>query len=157
MKQRMYKPTIILGAALLSVSMGSQVSAQSAIHSAKPIVASSAAVANPYANAGIDSPAQFHTFFNHLKYAVQHNNKKAVATMVNYPLRMNSDGQTMKIKNKSQFIQKYNQILTPEVRKALLVQREKNLIVNWQGVGLERGAIWMGLFDGTIKIFAVNK
>ncbi len=63
----------------------------------------------------------------------------------------------MEIKNKKQFIAKYNQIMTEKVKKKLLAQKEDKLFVNYKGVMVGDGEIWIGQVDEKIAVIAVNK
>lgn len=111
---------------------------------------------NPYAVAGISSAKDFHQFFFKFQQAVQHNKKSTVASMVNYPLHVNSNGKTHTIKNKATFIAKYDSIMTPEIKRTLAYAIEEDLFVNWQGVMVGSGELWFSQSNGKIGLDAVN-
>ncbi len=111
---------------------------------------------NPYEVAGISSAKDFHQFFFKFQQAVQHNKKATVASMVNYPLHVNSNGKTHTIKNKATFIAKYDSIMTPEIKRTLAYAIEEDLFVNWQGVMVGSGELWFNQSNDKIGLDAVN-
>ncbi|MFD0618470.1 hypothetical protein ACFQZR_13455 [Paenibacillus sp. GCM10027629] len=115
------------------------------------------AMENPYEVAGIDNPAAFTDFLSKLQKAVVSNNKKEVANFISYPLHVNQKGKTVLIKSKKQFIEKYNQIMTDKVKEKLLAQKAKDVFVNWQGVMVGDGEVWIRPQDEQIVVFAINK
>ncbi|MEW4369744.1 hypothetical protein [Paenibacillus kandeliae] len=112
---------------------------------------------NKYEVAGIDDPAVVQTFFVKLQQAVKKNDKKTVSTLVHYPLRVNSDSGTYSFTTPERFIAKYNSIITPKVKKAIVSSTEKDLFATWQGVATEGGDVWMGIFNTNMGIEAINK
>ncbi|WP_411350099.1 hypothetical protein [Paenibacillus sp. WLX2291] len=137
------------------------VSAAASTTSASPSTSTSATPTksshNPYEVAGIDDPAAFHQFFFTFQQAVKNNDKKAVSSMINYPLNVYSNGKTYKITNAARFIAKYDSIMTPEVKRTLAYAIEDDLFVNWKGVMVGSGELWFGQFNDKIALFAVNK
>ncbi|RXZ77786.1 hypothetical protein EBB07_27310 [Paenibacillaceae bacterium] len=112
---------------------------------------------NPYDNAGIDDPKEFTNFLDQLQKHVAKNNKAAVAELVSYPLRVNHDGKSLIIKTKKDFIARYNQIFTDEIKKKLLAQQADTVFVNWKGVMVGDGEIWIGQTGKQIAVIAVNR
>ncbi|TVX93630.1 hypothetical protein [Paenibacillus agilis] len=111
---------------------------------------------NPYEVAGIDDPAAFVQFLSDLKKEVAANNKKAVAGMIDYPLNVNKNGKTTKIKTKQQFIKQYNKIMTKEVKQKLLAQKADRVFVNAEGVMIGDGEMWISQFGTKIAVYAIN-
>ncbi len=139
-----------------AIQAESVVAATSASHSSIAATPSKSSD-NPYEVAGIDNPKAFHQFFFNFQQAVKKNNKAAVASMVNYPLNVNENGKTHKIKNAAGFIAKYDSIMTPEIKRTLGYAIEKELFVNWQGVMVGSGELWFGQSDDKLGLIAVNK
>ncbi|MDO3412242.1 hypothetical protein QWJ34_20935 [Saccharibacillus sp. CPCC 101409] len=131
--------------------------ASAASQSASASASQTAQKNNPYYTAGIDDPAEFHTFFVKLQQAVAKNNKKAVASMVSYPLNVNTGGKTYKFATPARFIAKYDSIMTPEVKKTLGYAIEDDLFVNWKGVSVGDGTLWIGKLDGKLGVYGINK
>jgi len=98
---------------------------------------------NPFAAAGINDPKAFIKMFELTKAAVAADEKDAVAELVLFPLRVN--GKTpMEITSKSDFIKKYDQIMTPSVKNALAAQKVDDLFVRDLGVMVGDGELWFG-------------
>ncbi|MCL9662712.1 hypothetical protein L2089_18645 [Paenibacillus hunanensis] len=135
-----------------TVTHNDMVSAESKL-STNPITNSST---NPYEVAGISNAKVFHTFFVTFQQAVIKDNKAKVASMVHYPLNVNTNGKTHKIKNAKIFIAKYDSIMTPEIKRILAYAIEEDLFVNWQGVMVGSGELWFSQSNGKIGLDAVN-
>ena len=110
-----------------------------------------AAPANPYAVAGIGNAAEFEAAFAELQKAVAANDRSRVADFVLYPLRVNGWWDELKGKGtfmfatKPEFLDNYDDIMTPQVRKAIVQQKVANLFVNWQGVMVGNGEAWLSV------------
>jgi len=112
---------------------------------------------NPFAVAGIQDPAAFTSYFEKLQKNVAKNNKAAVADSITFPLRVNHNGKSVMIKSKKEFIKKYDNIMTAKVKKKLLAQKIDNLFVNWKGVMVGDGEVWLGQTKDKISIIAINR
>ncbi|WP_042169524.1 hypothetical protein [Paenibacillus gorillae] len=156
----MKKSVFLLSFIIAITALSGQAMAASNTAASKPSPAPAAAAVkqnNPYEVAGIDNAAAFSKYFSKLQKEVKANKKEAVADLVSYPLRVNSGGKSIEIKNKKQFVAKYNQIFTDKVKKKLLAQKEDELFVNWKGVMVGDGEVWIGQFGKKIGVFAINK
>jgi len=147
----------LAGTAIISTPWTPAADTASAAGASSKTAAQSAQKSNPYEAAGIDDPAAFHTFFIKLQQAVAKNDKKAVASMISYPLNVNTNGKTYKFQTPARFIAKYDSIMTPEVKRTLGYAIEEDLFANWQGVMVGNGQLWISQFDGKIAVYAVNK
>ncbi len=81
-------------------------------------------------------------FLDSLKAAVANDDRRAVAAMVRYPIRVQLDGQGASIGSAADFVLRYPDIMNSQVRGAVLAQEVKELFVNWQGVMIGRGEVW---------------
>lgn len=101
---------------------------------------------------------EYHAFFDQLKDNIVHQNKKAVAAVVNYPLRVDIDSKRILIKNQRQFIQHYAQIITPRVRQAVADQQFIGMFLNYRGMMFGNGEIWFSgiCLDKTCKNVTVR-
>ena len=124
-----------------------------------------AAPANPYAVAGIENAAEFEKVFAALQKVVAVNDRSKVADLVLYPLRVNGWTDDVKGKGSVQFetkaelLDNYDEIFTLQVREAIVGQKVAELFVNWQGVMVGKGEVWLSASDkkpGRYGIFAVN-
>lgn len=111
---------------------------------------------NPYEVAGIEDPKQFNDFFIKFQHAIAANDKKTIADMISYPLRVNKNEHSIQIKHKSEFIKEYNRIITKKVKKKVLNQELNKLFVNSYGVMIGDGEMWISQIDGKIAIYAFN-
>ncbi|MDF2684620.1 MAG: hypothetical protein K0R47_5810 [Brevibacillus sp.] len=111
---------------------------------------------NRYEVAGITDPQAFETFYGKLQKWVSKGNKEAIARYVQYPLRVNKDGQSRFVANEKQFVTEYDQIMTEKVRHALQQQDVKQTFVNYQGVMVGSGELWIRQNGDKFVIVAVN-
>jgi hypothetical protein len=107
----------------------------------------------------------YEIFLTRLQDAVRSDDRKAVLGLIDYPLRVNSDGGTRLYPDARAVARDYDRIFTPEVRRAVLEQRFDRLFGRDQGVMIGNGEIW---FDhsctnaectqpGPVRITAVNR
>ncbi|MFF2482320.1 hypothetical protein [Paenibacillus sp. NPDC058071] len=154
----MKKIALILGLSVAVTAFSGQVMGNT--HSnTLPTAAAAAAAAvsnNPYYVAGIDSSEEFTTYFSKLQQAVKDGDSKSVADLISYPLRVNKSGKSFMIHSKEQFVQKYNRIITTEVKEKLLAQKADNVFVNWKGIMVGDGELWIGKIDNKLGVIAVN-
>jgi hypothetical protein len=102
-------------------------------------------------------------FLNQIKDFVADNKRTELAGLVYYPIDVYIGETRTAISNADQFIQKYDQIINPQVRDAVKNQKDEELHCGSDGVGLTHGEIW---FSGictdssckeyTIYIIAIN-
>lgn len=111
---------------------------------------------NRYEVAGITDPEAFETFYGKLQKWMSKGNKEAIARHVQYPLRVNKDGQSHFVANDKQFVAEYEQIMTERVRHALQQQDVKQAFVNYQGVMVGNGELWLRQNGDKFVIVAVN-
>ena len=86
-----------------------------------------------------DQAAQF---LAALQEAVKSDQPKAVAALVNFPLRVNTGHQSMRVRTADAFVHDYRHIFTEPVRKAVLAQAPGQLFRNWQGAMIGNGEVW---------------
>lgn len=99
-----------------------------------------------------DKAVQFVTDF---KQALNKSDKKTLATMMAYPLRVNTaPGKFFTIKNKDEFVQKYNSVFSSELAQA--IQQDAGIFCNSQGAMIG-GGVWFNTEGKKAKVFAVSK
>jgi hypothetical protein len=81
-------------------------------------------------------------FLEDFKTALRDDDHESIAKMVSYSIRVNAAGRCKNIGGTTAFRRYFGQIFTPELRRLILDQKSKNLIINSRGVGLDRGAVW---------------
>lgn len=104
------------------------------------------------------------SFLGTLKDAVANDDRRAVASLVRYPIRVQLDGQNTMIASAADFVSRYPEIINDNVKGALLAQETTELFANWRGVMIGRGEVWFGAVyedprdDETyhLRIIAIN-
>lgn len=114
---------------------------------------------NKYYVAGINDAAAFEAAFKEIQKYIAEDNKEKVAEYVHYPLNVFGNDSKASIKDKAEFIAKYDKIITPEVKRAVAAQRVEELFVNYKGVMIGDGQVWIVPVTETTeqyKIFTIN-
>lgn len=112
---------------------------------------------NRYEVAGIDNSLEFNKTFLIIKKLVANNDKEQVANYIIYPLKVNTPTKKFTIKTKKEFITQYDTIFTNEIKTALTNQKVKDLFVNYQGVMVKNGEIWLGQSNSKYGIIVINQ
>jgi len=86
----------------------------------------------------------FRDVFDRLKQGVAAGDKAAVAALVVYPLEVTIDGRKRKIGNAAQFVDSWDRIVTPDIAQAIARQEYRDAFVNWQGLMVGDGQVWIG-------------
>jgi len=100
--------------------------------------------------------AKARAFLEELKAAIRAEDTQKVASMATYPLVFFSRGRKLTIPDRAQFLSMYKDVITPDVRRAVLQQSSKCLFGNWQGATVGSGQLWFcEQSDGAFKIISV--
>lgn len=110
---------------------------------------------NRFEVAGIQDPKAFIQMFESLQKTVAQGDKEKVADYILYPLSVHERGNTLTVKDKTNFLAKYEQIFTPAVQQALVNQETDKLFVNYQGVMVGSGELWLRRSSDDPKQFGV--
>src|SRR5262252_6897859 len=73
------------------------------------------------------------SFLVALQTALRKDDRKLIASMVAYPLRLRLSGDGGTIRNRVELLSKYSTVFSPKVKQAILGQSAKCLFGNWQG------------------------
>ena len=88
-------------------------------------------------------------FFNSFKEAIAKDDKRKVAAMVSYPIKVYlPSNRAVKIVNTARFIKFYDQIFDEKFKKLIAATEFKDLWAKSSGVAMPRGEIWI---NGIIK------
>ena|SRR5258708_3931651 len=125
------------------------------------LVLSSLALAqkvNKYEVAGIDDAAAVEKFFHNLQEAMARGDRVRIASMVSYPITVMIAGRKVRLRNRAEFLRRYNVAINLRVKHAVAGQNVENLFVNYQGVMIGDGEIWFNQPSRSklIKIIAIN-
>lgn len=89
------------------------------------------------------------TFFLNFKEAVGKGEKRKVAGMISYPIRVTlKSGRRMRLANQSAFIRYYDQVFHEEFKQLIATTETKDLWAKSAGVATPRGEVW---FSGIVK------
>lgn len=114
---------------------------------------------NPYYVAGIDNAKEFEDTFYLLQEFVANGEKEKLAEYISYPINVSIEGKKTTIKTEAEFIKNYDKVLTDAVKNAFLNQKLENVFVNYAGVMIGNGEIWISQITGTkhlYSIYAIN-
>jgi len=101
-------------------------------------------------------------FFHRLQVDVRDGDKQDLSEIVSYPLKVRGDKSTLTVHSKDEFVRRYHEIITPDVRSVVLCQGFDDLFVNYQGMMIGRGTLWFGDVSSseseksTLKIITIN-
>lgn len=113
---------------------------------------------NRYAVAGVREAREVGRFLAELQEAVARDERERVASMVSFPMRLNSGRGRTLVRNRRDFLRRYGRIFNAKVRAALARQDEPGLFVNYQGVMVGNGEIWFAPVGrgARLKVITVN-
>jgi hypothetical protein len=86
---------------------------------------------------------QYESVFNELQRGVAAGDRAAVAGLMRYPVRVSIAGKSRKIADAATFQRDYDTIVTPALATLIAAQKFDTLFVNWQGVMLGQGEVWI--------------
>ncbi|MFW2230155.1 hypothetical protein [Rhizobium leguminosarum] len=88
--------------------------------------------------AGFDRPLR------QLVGAMRSGEAETIAGLAEYPLTVKANGESYDVESAEDFIDNFDDLVTPETRSAVGRQQYEDLFVNSDGVMLAGGAVWMG-------------
>ncbi|WP_017994656.1 hypothetical protein [Rhizobium leguminosarum] len=88
--------------------------------------------------AGFDRPLR------QLVKAMRSGEAETIAGLAEYPLTVKANGESYDVESAEDFIDNFDDLVTPETRRAVGRQQYEDLFVNSDGVMLAGGAVWMG-------------
>jgi hypothetical protein len=98
-------------------------------------------------------------FFDNLQRAIVSNDRNLVATMVHFPLRVMLHGNKAVIRNRAEFLGKYDSVFDASVRCAIAHAKRSLVWGNWQGFTVAGGVVWWersNTPDSSFKLITVN-
>lgn len=152
----MKKAAVILSITAVLASFSGQAWAAQSSRAVAPAPAAVSDSKNPYYVAGIDDPKEFTAYFAQLQKAVKDNKPEDVAKLIAYPMNWNQDNKQAVIHNKDELIKNYDRIFTDSVQDQLLAQVADKVFVNWKGIMVGEGDLWIGKQNNKLGVIAVN-
>lgn len=87
--------------------------------------------------------AKYDPVIKDLQDGVRAQDAKLVAALVNYPITVTISGKQVVIPTAADFAARYDEIITPDIAKAVVDQKYDNLFVNAQGIMFGDGQVWI--------------
>jgi len=110
-----------------------------------------------YSVAGFESDQIVEAVAQKFKKAVLAKDREQVALMVQYPISVKIKGKAVQIKNKADFIKKYDGIFHRTFFDRIKESVPHNMFAKVDGVMLgDHGEVWIGTRDGKILVIAIN-
>jgi hypothetical protein len=78
-----------------------------------------------------------------LQQAVAKHDAATVASLVQYPIKVNPGHHPFTVKSAKAFIKDYDRIITHDIQDAIFKQKYDNLFVNSQGAMIGDGEVWI--------------
>ncbi len=88
---------------------------------------------------------------------LEEDNRAGFAALINYPIKVYIGDEQKLISNEEEFQEAYEQIITEELRAAVLATDTGNLFTNMYGVRMGNGELWFERFGSAgYQIYAIN-
>ncbi len=87
--------------------------------------------------------AHYEQVFKALQQGIAAQDRVAVAALMRYPLRVETDGRVRDIADADAFQRAYDTIIIPSVANAVAAQSFDMVFANWQGVMIGNGQVWL--------------
>ncbi|MDD3172872.1 MAG: M56 family metallopeptidase [Herbinix sp.] len=96
-------------------------------------------------------------FARTIKSYVIENNKKGLAELVDYPIKVTINALKVSLSNAEEFEQNYDDIMNAEFKEKILNSYTKYMNSNYMGIMLGNGEIWFDNWnDKGLRIYAIN-
>jgi hypothetical protein len=139
---------------------------RAATEMAAAMVAMMAAVSHGQAPAATPASERRATdFLDRLKQAVDSADRRAVSTMVAYPLTVLASGFNIPVQDTATFIRMYDSLMTPELRCAVMASEvssgntaasRRAAVITPDGLSLVDGAVWAPFKEGRYRIARIR-
>lgn len=104
--------------------------------------------------AGLDDDQLVYEFVRNLKANIE--NKNTLSQMIDYPINPIINDVKVQISSADEFLENFDYIFNQNVVDAIKNQSYDSLFVNYEGVMIGDGEVWISSVDGKIKIIAIN-
>jgi hypothetical protein len=101
-------------------------------------------------------PEKVYGFLAQLQKAIAANDRQTLGSMINYPLNVIAGEHRSKLRSKSVFLKKYDEVFTPKVKSAITEQRPEQLFIKSTGFMIGQGELWFDEINGCFKIVTVQ-
>src|SRR5262245_57679673 len=90
-----------------------------------------------------DDPGRYRAVIEGFQAAVRAGDGAAAAGLVEYPIEVEVDGEVRIVRDPADFAAHFDAIVTPEIAAAVAEEPVAEMMVNYQGVMLGRGEVWV--------------
>lgn len=104
--------------------------------------------------AGVDNDQLVYEFVRNLRANI--GNKNILSQMIDYPINPTIDDVKVQISSADEFLENFDHIFNQNVVDAIKNQSYDGLFVNYQGVMIGNGEVWLSIVNDEIKIIAIN-
>ncbi len=94
--------------------------------------------------------APYRHVFEQVQITIQANDREKFARLVHYPFTIYRSKDECcgaeavdLVENHAEFVERYDEIVTPAVRDLVLAQKFDDLFFNWRGLGFDLGVLWI--------------
>lgn len=105
---------------------------------------------------GEESTAKFLAFDHDLREAIEKQDAGKLALLVEFPLRVDEDGEAIFIHDARSLEGHFEQIFTPEIRKTILSATHDDISCNYAGIDYGNGEVWVNVTDKGYFLMTVN-
>ncbi len=106
---------------------------------------------------GGETAAKARAFLTALRAEVRMDDRKKIASVVAYPLWVFIGEEKRIVRNRSEFLARYEDVIAPHVKDAILKQSVPCLFGNYQGAMIGQGEVWFQeQRNGAFRIISVN-
>lgn len=108
--------------------------------------------------AGIDSPDDVKNILDNMKSSIKNNNYDYLVSITSLPIKAFVNNERIEISDRTTLKMYQSQIFNTKVIDAIEQQKFDELFVNWRGVMIGTGELWLGrkYKSQEINIIAVN-
>jgi len=110
-----------------------------------------------------DDPARYRAAIEGFQAAVRAGDGAGAAGFVQYPIEVEVDGEERIVRDPADFAAHFDAIVTPEIAAAVADEPLTEMMVNYQGVMLGRGEVWVSgvcadaaCADPVVKVIAIQ-
>ena len=116
-----------------------------ASETADPSASTSAAeqAVNDSIDSNLGDHARYQAVIQALQAAVAADDAAKVAALVQYPISVDIGGKKTILKTEQDFVARYQELMTPDIRKAIVDTKYGDLFVNYKGVMFGSGQVWI--------------
>lgn len=114
-----------------------------AAFSVAPALAQSDAETDAAIDAALGDHTAYRAAFDAIQQDVAEGDKAGFAEWVSYPIEVKIGGDKVSIADAGEFVARYDEIVTDEIRNAISGQAWADLFVNYQGIMFGNGQVWL--------------